>query len=117
MGQLPAQAVRHPSAQHLPSRPNGSRRSITVSNGQPKLYRENPGDARAVPSRAASRIYRLVCALSTHPEVDPDKIVLVGRSFGGYLAPRGAAGEPRLAAMIAYPGQYDIGRPRPGSAT
>jgi pimeloyl-ACP methyl ester carboxylesterase len=51
----------------------------------------------------------LLDALSTHPEVDPDKIVLVGRSFGGYLAPRGAAGEPRLAAMIADPGQHDIG--------
>ena len=51
----------------------------------------------------------LLDALITHSEVDPDNIVLVGRSFGGYLAPRGAAGEPRLAAMIADPGQYDIG--------
>lgn len=51
----------------------------------------------------------LMDALLAHAEVDPDHIVLVGRSFGGYLAPRGAAGEPRLAAMIADPGQYDIG--------
>jgi hypothetical protein len=42
------------------------------------------------------------------PEVDPKRIVLVGRSFGGLLAPRGASGEPRLAAMIVDPGQYDI---------
>lgn len=42
------------------------------------------------------------------PQVDPERIVLVGRSFGGLLAPRGAAGEPRLAAMVADPGQYDI---------
>ena len=42
------------------------------------------------------------------PEVDPKRIVLVGRSFGGVLAPRGASGEPRLAAMIVDPGQYDI---------
>ena len=34
----------------------------------------------------------LVDALITHAEVDPGNIVLVGRSFGGYLAPRGAAG-------------------------
>jgi dienelactone hydrolase len=40
--------------------------------------------------------------------VDPKRIVLVGRSFGGLLAPRGASGEPRLAAMIVDPGQYDI---------
>ncbi len=42
------------------------------------------------------------------PEVDADRIVLVGRSFGGLLAPRGAAGTPRLAALVADPGQYDM---------
>jgi hypothetical protein len=42
------------------------------------------------------------------PEVDARRIVLVGRSFGGLLAPRGAAGTPRLAALIADPGQYDM---------
>lgn len=41
-------------------------------------------------------------------EVDASKLVLVGRSFGGLLAPRGASGEPRLAALVADPGQYDI---------
>ncbi len=51
----------------------------------------------------------LVDALLISTEVDPANLVLVGRSFGGYLAPRGAAGEPRLAAMIADSGQYDIG--------
>jgi len=51
----------------------------------------------------------MVDALLTRAEVDPARVVLAGRSFGGYLAPRGAAGEPRLAAMIADPGQYDIG--------
>jgi pimeloyl-ACP methyl ester carboxylesterase len=48
-------------------------------------------------------------ALLAHPEVDPDRVVLVGRSFGGVLAPRGAAGERRLAAMIVDPGQFDMG--------
>ena len=42
------------------------------------------------------------------PEVDARRIVLVGRSFGGLLAPRGAAGTPRLAALIVDPGQYDM---------
>jgi Esterase FrsA-like len=42
------------------------------------------------------------------PEVDARRIVLLGRSFGGLLAPRGAAGEPRLAALIVDPGQYDM---------
>ena len=39
----------------------------------------------------------------------PERIVLVGRSFGGVLAPRGASAEHRLAAMIVDPGQYDMG--------
>jgi hypothetical protein len=51
----------------------------------------------------------MVDSLLARPEVDPARIVLVGRSFGGFLAPRGAAGEPRLAAMIVDPGQYDVG--------
>jgi len=50
----------------------------------------------------------MVDMVLTRPQVDPQRIVLVGRSFGGVLAPRGASGEPRLAAMIADPGQYDI---------
>ena len=51
----------------------------------------------------------MVDLILTRPEVDPQRIVLTGRSFGGLTAPRGASGEPRLAAMIADPGQYDIG--------
>src|ERR1700729_1854432 len=35
-------------------------------------------------------------AIAAQPEVDPERIVLVGRSFGGLIAPRGAAGEQRL---------------------
>ena len=51
----------------------------------------------------------MVDALIKHPRVDPGRIVLVGRSFGGLIAPRGASGEHRLAAMIVDPGQLDIG--------
>ncbi|SFO38547.1 hypothetical protein SAMN05216207_10503 [Pseudonocardia ammonioxydans] len=50
----------------------------------------------------------MVDLLLRRPSVDPDRIVLVGRSFGGLLAPRGASGEPRLAAMITDPGQIDM---------
>ena len=48
-------------------------------------------------------------AVTAIPEVDPERVALVGRSFGGLIAPRGAAGEGRLAAMIVDPGQYDLG--------
>jgi pimeloyl-ACP methyl ester carboxylesterase len=43
------------------------------------------------------------------PDVDPNRIALHGVSFGGYLAPRAAAFEPRLAACIADDGVYDYG--------
>ena len=44
----------------------------------------------------------------SRPEVDPGRIALIGWSFGGYLAPRAASGEHRLAACIADPGQWDM---------
>lgn len=43
------------------------------------------------------------------PLVDPEAIVLNGWSLGGYLAPRAASGEHRLAACIADPAQWSIG--------
>jgi pimeloyl-ACP methyl ester carboxylesterase len=39
---------------------------------------------------------------------DPRRLMLVGRSLGGYLAPRGASGEPRIAALVCDPGQFDF---------
>ena len=41
--------------------------------------------------------------------VDPRRIALMGISLGGELAPRAAAFEPRLAALIANDGVYDFG--------
>lgn len=42
------------------------------------------------------------------PIVDPERIVLSGWSLGGYLAPRAASGEHRLAAVVADPGQWSV---------
>jgi alpha-beta hydrolase superfamily lysophospholipase len=38
------------------------------------------------------------------PIVDPARIALGGWSLGGHLAPRGASGNPHIAALIADPG-------------
>ena len=46
----------------------------------------------------------------TLPGVDPDRLALLGMSMGGYLAPRAAAFEHRLAACIAYDGVIEHGR-------
>ncbi|MEK4042105.1 alpha/beta fold hydrolase [Paenibacillus sp. FSL H8-0048] len=39
----------------------------------------------------------------TRPEVDPDRIALIGHSFGGYYVMRAACFERRIAACIASP--------------
>jgi alpha-beta hydrolase superfamily lysophospholipase len=44
------------------------------------------------------------------PEVDNSRIALLGLSMGGILAPRAAAFEHRLAALIAVDGLYDLGQ-------
>ena len=46
-----------------------------------------------------------VCA---QPEVDQGKVVLLGRSLGGYLAPRAAAFDHRLAALVCDPAQPSL---------
>jgi pimeloyl-ACP methyl ester carboxylesterase len=46
--------------------------------------------------------------LLARPDVDPDRIALMGMSFGGLLAPRAAATEHRVAALIAYDGLYSF---------
>ncbi|MFF7296807.1 alpha/beta fold hydrolase [Streptomyces sp. NPDC008265] len=44
------------------------------------------------------------------PEVDGSRLALIGISMGGILAPRAAAFEHRLAALIAVDGLYDLGQ-------
>jgi pimeloyl-ACP methyl ester carboxylesterase len=47
---------------------------------------------------------------AARPEVDPGRIALFGLSMGGGLAPRAAAFEPRIRALICIDGIYDIGQ-------
>lgn len=46
--------------------------------------------------------------LLTRSDVDPARIALIGLSLGGYLAPRAASGEHRVAACIADSGAFDL---------
>jgi alpha-beta hydrolase superfamily lysophospholipase len=48
--------------------------------------------------------------LLERPYVDPARVALLGVSMGGLLAPRAAAYEPRVSALIALDGVYDMGR-------
>jgi naringenin degradation protein FdeB len=40
--------------------------------------------------------------VAARPDVDPDRVVVMGYSFGGYYAARSAAFEPRYAAGVAF---------------
>jgi pimeloyl-ACP methyl ester carboxylesterase len=46
--------------------------------------------------------------LLARPEVDPARVAVIGLSLGGYLAPRAASGDPRLAACVADCGSFDL---------
>lgn len=52
-------------------------------------------------------ISAVVDDLLARPEVDAARIGLFGVSLGGFLAPRAAAFEPRLAVLVANPGVLD----------
>jgi dienelactone hydrolase len=46
--------------------------------------------------------------LVSRPEVDPNRVALLGISMAGYYAPRVAAFEKRLKALLAWSGCYSI---------
>lgn len=78
------------------------------------LY-EGPGQATVRRAQGAGFIpqwERVVTPLLDwvlqQPEVDPGAVGLLGLSLGGYLAPRAAAFEHRLAAVIAIDGMHNF---------
>jgi pimeloyl-ACP methyl ester carboxylesterase len=46
--------------------------------------------------------------LLVQPGIDPARVALIGLSLGGYLAPRAASAEHRLAACVADCGSFDL---------
>ncbi len=88
-----------------------------VARGYNWLGFDGPGQGRTlvrdnIPMRPnwETVVTPVIDEVSRRPEVDPDRIVLVGWSFGGFLAPRAASFEHRLAALVADPGQWDMGK-------
>lgn len=85
-----------------------------IRRGYDMLLFDGPGQGRClvrdgVPIRPdwEAVVTPAVDAALARPGVDPDRIVLAGWSFGGFLAPRAAAFEHRIAALVADPGQWD----------
>lgn len=74
--------------------------------GQPTVRRQQ--DLGFIPNWEAV-VTPVVDYALTRKEVDADALGLVGLSFGGYLAPRAAAFEHRLAAVMAVDGLFKPG--------
>jgi dienelactone hydrolase len=83
--------------------------------GYPVLTFEGPGQGSALREQGLTFTHEwekpttavLDAFLGRHPR--PSRIVLVGMSMGGFLAPRAAAFDPRFDGVVAYDVMYDVG--------
>jgi len=88
--------------------------AAAVRHGWNCLIFEGPGQGAAL--RQRGQVFRAdweavvtpaVDYALAQPGVDPSRLALLGLSLGGFLAPRAAAFEHRLAACVAFDGVYD----------
>lgn len=85
-----------------------------VKRGYNCLIFEGPGQGEVIREQNIPFRYdwgkvvtRVVDYAVTRPDVDENRIALMGFSLGGYLAPRAAAFEPRIKACVANGGVFD----------
>lgn len=89
--------------------------AAALERGYNVLAFDGPGQGAALLQRGMvlrpdweSVVTPVVDHALARPEVDPERIALIGLSLGAHLAPRAAAGEHRLAACVADCGAYDL---------
>ena len=101
---------------------DGTKEELYYSNALPALKRgyncllfEGPGQGEVIRVQKIPFRYNWETVVTPvvdyaleYPEVDPDRIALMGISFGGYLAPRAVAFEKRIKVCIANGGVYDF---------
>lgn len=88
---------------------------IAAKRGIAVLYVDQEGTGEGVrrqrhPKRAETEVSAgaFIDALATIPEIDADRIGIIGLSMGGYCAPRAAAFEPRLKATVSFGAFFGI---------
>ncbi|MET9972102.1 alpha/beta hydrolase [Streptomyces sp. NPDC006356] len=87
-----------------------------AARGISTLMVDTPGTGEALrlqglTARIGTEVFASACVdwLETRPDVDHERIGLVGWSLGGYFAPRAAAFEKRLALVVAWGANHDWG--------
>ena len=75
-----------------------------------------PGQAemlyeRKIPFRAdfEAVVGPVIDFVESRTDLDAQRLAIIGRSFGGYLAPRVASKDERIRALSADPAQFDMG--------
>lgn len=83
---------------------------IAVLRVDERMVGESGGDATgATTVDFANDIRAEVAWLRERPEIDPDRIALVGHSEGGVIAPMIAVSDPRIAAIVLMAGTAKTG--------
>jgi dienelactone hydrolase len=79
----------------------------TLSLDGPGQGEGGHGDGRMRPDYEAA-VAAVLDHLAGRDDLDLARVGAVGISLGGYYAPRAAAGEPRLRAVVAIAGPYEL---------
>jgi 2,6-dihydroxypseudooxynicotine hydrolase len=88
--------------------------NLCLARGLATLAFDGPGQGEALYRGFLLRpdFHRAVTAvldeLVRRPEIDPNRIGIIGRSLGGFLAPQAAALDKRLRACVAWGALYDL---------
>ena len=87
-----------------------------AKRGIATLMVDTPGSGealrlRGLTARFDTEVWAAACVdyLQARPEIDPDRIGIVGWSLGGYYAPRAAAFEKRLKLVVAWGANHNWG--------
>ncbi len=86
-----------------------------LARGWALLLVDTPGRGsshyvKGIPTRPDYEVPTKACIdyLVSRPEVDSKRIALIGISMAGYYAPRAAAFDPRIKALICWSGCYSV---------
>jgi dipeptidyl aminopeptidase/acylaminoacyl peptidase len=87
--------------------------NVFLARGMATLSMDGPGQgesgfALTIRPDYEVAVAAMLDAVAGHPGLDGERIGAVGVSMGGYYAPRAAAFEPRIKAVVGISGPYDM---------